>query len=129
MKLLGWYYLYNTAEINGKLYSVKVDLKQTQQGDRLYVHRVNLIHKEELPSQAITDKSARDTVGQEVPPNKSISQNNQSVKNNTNTKDDGVRAMKNTSRNTTSSVDSQGRTLTKQQQEYFKDSKVRDDKF
>lgn len=125
--ILGWYYLYNTAEINGKLYSVKVDLKQTQQGDRLYVHRVNLIHKEELPSQAITDKSARDTVGQEVPPNKSIPQKSQSVKNNTNTKDDGVRAMKNTSRNTTSSVDSQGRTLTKQQQEYFKDSKVRDD--
>lgn len=125
--ILGWYYLYNTAEINGKLYSVKVDLKQTQQGDRLYVHRVNLIHKEELPSQAITDKSARDTVGQEVPPKKSIPQKSQSVKNSTNTKNDSVRAMKNTSRNTTSSVDSQGRTLTKQQQEYFKDSKVRDD--
>ena len=63
-------------------------------------------------------------------PNKSISQNNQSVKNNTNTKDDGVRAMKNTSRNTsqTTAVDNQGRTLTKQQQEYFKDSKVRNSK-
>ena len=38
--------------------------------------------------------------------------------------DDGVRAMKNTS---TKVTDSEGRTLTKQQQEYFKDSKVRDE--
>lgn len=113
----GWYYLYNTAEINGKLYSVKVDLKQTQQGDRLYVHRVNLIHKEELPSQAITDKSARDTVGQEVPPRKSIPQNNQTVKNN------NIRTEKIT---TTNEYDSQGNKLTKAQQEFFKDSKVRD---
>ena len=56
----------------------------------------------------------------------SISQNNQNVK------DDGVRAMKkNTSRSNTSqnntTVDNQGRTLSKQQQEYFKNSKVRDD--
>lgn len=50
--------------------------------------------------------------------NNSISQNNQNVK------DDGVRAMKNTS---TKVTDSEGRTLTKQQQEYFKDSKVRDE--
>lgn len=50
--------------------------------------------------------------------NNSISQNNQNVK------DDGVKAMKNTS---TKVTDSEGRTLTKQQQEYFKDSKVRDE--
>ena len=49
------------------------------------------------------------------------------TQNNQNIKDDGTRAMKNISRNTTSSVDSQGRTLTKQQQEYFKNSKVRDE--
>ena len=54
----------------------------------------------------------------------SISQNNQNVK------DNGIKAMKNTSRNTsqTTAVDNQGRTLSRQQQEYFKDSKVRDDK-
>ena len=98
----GWYYLYNTAEINGKLYSVKVDLKQTQQGDRLYVHRVNLIHKEELPSQAITDKSARDTVGQEVPPKNSISQNNQIVKKNTAPK----QSMQNNKNNTSKAINS-----------------------
>ena len=56
----------------------------------------------------------------------SIAQNTQNVK------DDGARAMKkNTSRNSTTqniaTVDNQGRTLTKQQQEYFKDSKVRDE--
>ena len=47
----------------------------------------------------------------------SIPQNNQNVKN------DGVRAMK---KNNTTQMDSKGRTLTKQQQEYFKNSKVRD---
>lgn len=129
----GWYYLYNTAEINGKLYSVKVDLKQTQQGDRLYVHRVNLIHKEELPSQAITDKSARDTVGQEVPLKNSIPQNDQTVKKNTASNKSMQNNKNNTSNNTRSMkqstnkvTDSEGRILTKQQQEYFKDSKVRD---
>ena len=55
-------------------------------------------------------------------------------KNNQNVKDDGVRAMKkNTSRSNTNTtqtntaVDNQGRTLSRQQQEYFKDSKVRDE--
>ena len=43
--------------------------------------------------------------------------------------DDGVRAMKkNTSKSNTiqtnTAVDNQGRTLSKQQQEYFKDSKI-----
>ena len=53
------------------------------------------------------------------------------TQNNQNVKDDGVRAMKkNTLRNNTmqnnTTVDNQGRTLSKQQQEYFKDSKIRD---
>ena len=59
-------------------------------------------------------------------PNTSISQNIQNVK------DDGIRTMKNnTSKKSTmrtkAVVDNQGRTLSKQQQEYFKDSKVRDE--
>lgn len=59
-------------------------------------------------------------------PNTSISQNIQNVK------DDGIRTMKNnTSKKSTmrtnTVVDNQGRTLSKQQQEYFKDSKVRDE--
>ena len=54
------------------------------------------------------------------------------TQNNQNIKDDGVRAMKkSSSRNNTTqittTVDNQGRTLSKQQQEYFKDSKVRDE--
>lgn len=57
----------------------------------------------------------------------SIPQNNQNVK------EDGVRAMKkNTSRSNTTqtntAVDNQGRTLSKQQQEYFKNSKIRNSK-
>ena len=59
--------------------------------------------------------------------NNSISQNNQNVK------DNGVKAMKkNTSRSSTTqtntAVDNQGRTLSKQQQEYFKNSKIRNSK-
>ena len=56
------------------------------------------------------------------------------TQNNQNIKDNGVRAMKrNTSRSNTNAaqnittVDNQGRIVTKQQQEYFKDSKVRDE--
>ena len=48
-----------------------------------------------------------------------------STKNINDFKDDGVRAMKRNTSNT--AVDNQGRTLTKQQQEYFKNSKVRDE--
>ena len=50
-------------------------------------------------------------------PNTSIPQNAKNVKN------DGIRSMKS---NNARAIDSEGRTLTKQQQEYFKDSKVRD---
>ncbi len=134
----GWYYLYNTAIINGQLYSVKIDLKQTDRGDRLYVHRVNLIHKKELSSQAITEKSASNTVGQKAPSiDNSISQNTNSVKTVVNnnksmqkdendTSDNDIRSMKKKTTNV-QKVDNPGRVLTKQQQEYFKNSKVRDE--
>lgn len=48
---------------------------------------------------------------------------------NQNVKDDGVRSMKKSSNNINSNIqtDNQGRKLSKQQQEYFKNSKVRDE--
>ena len=49
--------------------------------------------------------------------------NKQSMQNNKNNTSNEARSMK---RNTNKVTDSEGRTLTKQQQEYFKDSKVRD---
>lgn len=60
-----------------------------------------------------------------------LASKNNIPQNGKNVKDDGVRTMKrNTSRNITSqnnvAVDNQGRTLSKQQQEYFRNSKVRD---
>lgn len=122
-----WYYLYNSAEIDNKLYAVKIDIRKTPQGDRFYVHRVNLIEEKGAINQIPSNGSATIKINKTPSSSNSIPQKSQSVKNSTNTKNDSVRAMKNTSRNTTSSVDSQGRTLTKQQQEYFKDSKVRDD--
>lgn len=65
----------------------------------------------------------------------SISQNTRSVKSNTTTNKQSIQNNKNNTSNSTRSMkrninkvtDSEGRTLTKQQQEYFKDSKVRDE--
>ena len=48
----GYYYLFNTAEIDNKLYSVKIDIKKTKAGDRFYVHRVKLINNEGASIQA-----------------------------------------------------------------------------
>lgn len=49
---------------------------------------------------------------------------NKSMQNNKNNTSNNTRSMK---QNTNKATDSEGRTLTKQQQEYFKESKVRDD--
>ena len=54
-----------------------------------------------------------------------LASSNSIAQNNTNVKDNSVRAEK---ISTTNKYDNQGRTLTKQQQEYFKTSKVRDEK-
>ena len=66
--------------------------------------------------------------------NNSIPQNTKSVKSNTTTTKQSMQNNKNNTSNETRSmkqntkvIDSEGRTLTKQQQEYFKDSKVRDE--
>lgn len=54
-----------------------------------------------------------------------LASSNSIAQNNTNVKDNGVRAEK---ISTADKYDNQGRTLTKQQEEYFKNSKVRDEK-
>ncbi len=50
-----WYYLYNTAKVNGELYAVKIDIKKTQQGDRFYVHRLNIIKEGNSRSESIVE--------------------------------------------------------------------------
>lgn len=62
-----------------------------------------------------------ETVSSIVPSENNIPQNGKYVK------DDGIRAMKNNSSDTTA-IDNHGRKLSKQQQEYFKNSKIRNDK-
>lgn len=236
-----WYYLYNTAIVDNQLYGVKIDIKKTGQGDRFYVHRLNIIKEgtsnsesifkddtirnNKIPSSTNSIAQKSQTVKSKTKPKTNKSQTNKTIKSledikakyknqtdqlnifenkdntisinnlvvkqnlrnkgigqnilndiidyadkngktitltptsqyltknrltnwykkngfvenkgrNTNysisdtmyrlpktSNDDGVRAMKNTS---TKVTDSEGRTLTKQQQEYFKDSKVRD---
>ena len=133
--ILGWYYIYNTTMINNKLYGVKIDLKKTNLGDRFYVHRVNIIKGDSnfVPSfeYATKENLKAPTI------NNSISQNNKNVKNETainkksmqkeknNTSNDEIRSMKKPSLKV--EYDSQGRQLSRQQQEFFKDSKIRDE--
>lgn len=96
--------------------------------DKYYYHQLEFISNKKIEGiNALPQINGNKEIKFLPSTKNSIPQNNQSVKNNQNIKDDGTRAMKNISRNTTSSVDSQGRTLTKQQQEYFKNSKVRDE--
>lgn len=48
-----WYYLYNTAIVDNQLYGVKIDIKKTGQGDRFYVHRLNIIKEGTSSSESI----------------------------------------------------------------------------
>lgn len=78
-----WYYLYNTAEINGQLYGVKVDIKKTGQGDRFYVHRVNLIKNEGKFDLTRTPLEMEKSPNNFPSSMNSISQKQNSVKENT----------------------------------------------
>lgn len=127
--ILNWYYIYNTAEINGNLYAIKIDLKKTQVGDRFYVHRVNLIKNEGniLTVPGFEHATESEYISPSI--NTSISQKNNSVK--TNVNNNSTQNTKNNTRAEKISIaneyDSQGNKLTKTQQEFFKDSKVRDE--
>ena len=93
--IMQWYYLYNTAEINGELYGVKVDIKKTPQGDRFYVHRVNLVHKDGTANQIPAVGNGTIKINTVPSTNTSISQNKQSVKNNTNVTNKSMQNNKN----------------------------------
>ena len=75
-----WYYIYNTALINDKLYGVKIDIRKTPQGDRFYVHRVNLINKEGFSNQIPSNGSATIKIKNPSSIDNSISQKSDSVK-------------------------------------------------
>lgn len=132
--ILGWYYIYNTAMINNKLYGVKIDLKKTNLGDRFYVHRVNII-KGDLNFVPSFEYATKENL--KAPTiNNSIPQKEQNVKNETainkksmqkeenNTSNDDIRSMKKPSPKV--EYDNQGRKITKDQAQYFQNSKVRD---
>ena len=93
--IMQWYYLYNTAEINGELYGVKVDIKKTPQGDRFYVHRVNLVHKDGTANQIPAVGNGTIKINTVPSTNTSISQNNQSVKNSTNVNNNSMQNNEN----------------------------------
>lgn len=84
-----WYYLYNTAIVDNELYSVKIDIKKTQQGDRFYVHRLNIIKEGSSNSESIFEN---DTMGKDNPSliNNIIPQNQHNVKSQNPSKSTGL---------------------------------------
>lgn len=74
-----WYYLYNTAKINNELYGVKIDIKKTPQGDKFYVHRVNLVHKKGIDNQIPAVGNGTIKINS-IPSNTSVPQNDENVK-------------------------------------------------
>ena len=97
--IMEWYYLYNTAEINGKLYGIKVDIKKTPQGDRFYVHRVNLVHKNGTANQIPAVGNGTIKINTVPFIDTSISQNKNSVKNNTNVNNKSMQNNENNTKN------------------------------
>ncbi len=93
--IFSWYYLYNTAEINGELYGVKIDLKKTQVGDRFYVHRVNLINNKGNISSVPGFEHATERNNTFPSVNTSITQQGKNVKNNTNVNNKSMQNNKN----------------------------------
>lgn len=131
-----WYYLYNTAIVNGKLYSVKIDIKKTTQGDKFYVHRLNIIKEGSTTSVSIVEDDTKRSNLKPSNINNSISQNQKSVKNDTiinnksiqNKENNTTRAIKKQNGGLTKTqYDSEGREITFKQSQYFKESKVRDE--
>ena len=97
--ILEWYYLYNTAEINGELYGVKIDIKKTGQGDRFYVHRVNLIKKEGSSNLMRTPLEMEKSLNTLPSVNNSIPQQSKNVKNNTTVNINSMQNNKNNAQN------------------------------
>lgn len=97
--IMEWYYLYNTAEINGKLYGIKIDIKKTPQGDRFYVHRVNLVHKNGTANQIPAVGNGTIKINTVPFIDTSITQNKNSVKNNTNVNNNSMQEKKNNTKN------------------------------
>lgn len=124
-----WYYLYNTAEINSNLYAVKIDIRKTPQGDRFYVHRVNLIEEKGAINQIPSNESATIKINKTPSSTNSIAQKNQTVKNtatnnsmqnntlksNTTSTDNRIRSMKkSTSNNNNNKANKQNTTVDKE---------------
>ena len=97
--ILEWYYLYNTAEINGELYGVKIDIKKTGQGDRFYVHRVNLIKKEGSSNLMRTPLEMEKSLNALPSVNNSITQPSKNVKNNTTVNNNSMQNNENNTQN------------------------------
>ena len=115
-------YYYTQTYIDGKPTWVQFDTrvqKGTTGKDERHFRLERIYKINEASSNGGTGNIPITHFSNEPTSTTSIAQNSKNVK------DDGVRAMKRNTSNT--AVDNQGRTLTKQQQEYFKNSKVRDE--
>ena len=123
-----YHHFFAPVNYKGSKGLIRVVIKEYTQNktmnDKFYYHQLEYIDNSKIEGINSTLPRKSGSKAHELTPStkNSIPQNSQNVK------DDGVRAMKNNNSGTnTATVDSQGNSLTKQQQEYFKNSNVRDE--
>lgn len=117
-------YYYTQTYIDGKPTWVQFDTrvqKGTTGKDERHFRLERIYKINEASSNGGTGNIPITHFSNEPTSTTSIAQNSKNVK------DDGARVMKRNTSKSNTAVDNQGRTLTKQQQEYFKNSKVRDE--
>lgn len=111
-------YLTSPITIDGKKFNVNMDIRKSPKGDnRFYIHSL------EIQKEDNSLKSQSDLLMNESSSNNSITETSKNV--NDTTKYSMSESEKNSG--SFSMQDSKGRNLTKEQQEYFKDSKVRNE--
>ena len=127
-KYKGWNYFITHAMIDNRPFLIEFDVATQDDGLHFRVERLKEI-KIKVDTPLATTKKSMPIQGKSTSINTSISQKNNSVKANVNNN-----SMQNTKNNTraekisiVNEYDSHGNKLTKTQQEFFKDSKVRDE--
>ncbi len=110
-------YIEYLTEIDGNTVLIKIDIKKSPQKNKFWVHRVN-IKKENTDFPAVTNK-----VIKQGKPTGSLTENVTQSSSKVNTQNQKSIKIPNTE---FSLSDSEGRELSTEQREYFKDSKIKD---
>lgn len=136
-----WNYYIVQANINNNPFLIEYDVSKQEDGWHLRVERLKKINIKKVDTPLAATKKSMLIQGKStfinnsitptskiVNSEKSVINNNKSMQKEKNNTSNDIRYMKKPSTIRQISKDNQGRILTRQQQEYFKNSKVRDDK-